>query len=71
MIEESRIPQDEVAKALGIHPFFAASFFANLKKHSLSKLKNSLKAALRADMSLKGVTPEGIVLEKFILFMCK
>jgi DNA polymerase III delta subunit len=47
-------------------------FFEKKKNIPLPKLRNSLKAALKADMALKGALPEsGLELEKFILFMCR
>ncbi len=72
MMEEEGISADAVASALRIHNYFARAFFANLKKHTMKNLKESMRMVLKADTAIKTGGSDAIsALEKAIIFICR
>jgi DNA polymerase-3 subunit delta len=71
MMKEQGMSIVEIASVLRIHKFYAATFFRILKKHRTSKLKNSLKKILEADIAIKTGSCDPIsALEETVLFIC-
>jgi DNA polymerase-3 subunit delta len=72
MLEEQGMSVDEVSLALRIRNFYAAAFFANLKKHNTKILKESLKTILKADVAIKSGCSDAIsALDKAVLSVCR
>ena len=72
MLEERGMDESATAASLRIHNYFAGAFFDNLKKHSFTKLKNAMKAILKADIAIKtGASDALSAFEKAVLFICK
>jgi DNA polymerase-3 subunit delta len=71
MLEEHSMSAPQVALNLKIHSFYSSAFFANLKKHSVDKLKETLKKILEADIAIKtGSLDPSFALEKTVIYMC-
>jgi DNA polymerase-3 subunit delta len=72
MIEEQNMSAVKIALVLRIHKSYASAFFRNLKKHKITKLKDSLKKILEADTTIKTGGNDPISdLEKTVLFICE
>jgi DNA polymerase-3 subunit delta len=71
MIEEQKMPLQKVGFVIGIHNSYTNSFFTNLKKHDIEKLKTCFKAILEADISIKSDKNEAVsALERTVLYIC-
>jgi len=71
LLEESGFSESEVRESLKMHPYFARTFFPNLEKHDLSRLKEALKRILKADIAIKSDgSDKQAALEKIIIFVC-
>jgi DNA polymerase-3 subunit delta len=71
MLEEQKMSIQEVSSIIGIHNLYVNSFFINLKKHDLEKLKTSFKVILEADISIKSDRNEAVpALERAVLYIC-
>jgi DNA polymerase-3 subunit delta len=71
MIEEQKMSTHEVIFAIGVHNSYANSFFINLKKHDIEKLKTCFKVILEADVSIKSDRSEAAsALERTVLYIC-
>ncbi|MDR3112000.1 MAG: DNA polymerase III subunit delta [Elusimicrobiota bacterium] len=69
MLEEQGMPEE---KSVNIkHDYVRKKFFANLNKHSINKLKESLNLILKADKSIK--TEDGnefFKIEEVVIYLC-
>ncbi|MDR3124636.1 MAG: DNA polymerase III subunit delta [Endomicrobium sp.] len=68
MLEERSMSVSQAALNLKIHSFYSSAFFANLKKHDIDKLKETLKKILEADIAIKtGTLDTSFALEKTVI----
>ncbi len=68
MYSAQRLPQAELARAIGVKPFLLNRIAEQARNFSITQLRSGLHAAARADVALKGsgLAP-GVVLERLLL----
>jgi DNA polymerase-3 subunit delta len=71
LIEEMDLSEQETAKALRMHPYFAKIFFTRAAGFNSRELKKAVKHTLEADRKIKSTTiPANIVVDELLMKVC-